>query len=445
MYKYKEYINSIWKVCCSVRGTIELSDYPFVILPAFLLKWSELKNKEEGFETYKGIYSPARLAVTFGNPDKPEDVIKYILEIEDAQKNVCGGYIREVAEFLERIPAHDFSEILKVVGEMPVKDSSEIYDIAEAFIRHVAVHSRRASTTVSSSTGTEQIEKMALGMVTEEDTVFDGFAGSGISAIKASGGQGKLILADIQIKYACMAEIMCILKGVQSSIHCEDSLFDSDLGSDSDFVTIEPAFGVKGAGEKKLPFYDPDYDIMCLKYAISKLNDNGKAVVLSPAGVLFRGGRTEAGRKELIANNIETVIQLPSGSASGAFAFISSVACAVLVLRKNKKDDKVLFIDASSLLETVDKVDNRLKEGKEDLLKDILEKRIDVEGVSKLVSAEEIANSGYSLVVSKYLNNVVYEVKEVDVKPLMQKSAILEMRLNELNQKLSKTREKYLV
>jgi len=57
----KDAINQILKTLNATRGPLSGADYPFVVLPALILKWMDLKNKEFPVQDYKEIYSPSRL------------------------------------------------------------------------------------------------------------------------------------------------------------------------------------------------------------------------------------------------------------------------------------------------------------------------------------------------------------------------------------------------
>ena len=78
-------------------------------------------------------------------------------------------------------------------------------------------------------------------------------------------------------------------------------------------------------------------------HMLSWLATNGTAAIVEFPGVLYRGGAEQKIRKYLIDNNyIDTVIQLPANLFFGV-----GIATCIIVLKKSKKDNATLFIDAS--------------------------------------------------------------------------------------------------
>lgn len=78
-------------------------------------------------------------------------------------------------------------------------------------------------------------------------------------------------------------------------------------------------------------------------HILSWLAVNGTAAIVSFPGVLYRGGAEKKIRKYLIDNNyIDAIIQLPPDLFFG-----TTIGTCIMVLKKSKKDNSVLFIDAS--------------------------------------------------------------------------------------------------
>ena len=442
---YKNIISVTMNILNSMRGAVSTADYPFIVLPVLLLQWAEVKNNVEGFDAYKEIYSPGRLAATYGLTDGTRQVMEYLLQIEEKQGKVYGGYIREVSSVLEKVSDKDFSAVLREVFNAKLSTFEEISCFAKEFIIYASKRAGRTTSLVLSASGVRQIERIASGRTVEEDTVFDGFAGSGISAITAASGSGSMTLQEINVKTACIAEMLCIINNCKVRINVKDSLLDWDGEEKYYKVLTEPPFGIRRPElkEKDLPYYSPDSDIMCIKHALSKITDNGVAVVLCPAGVLFRGGKTGTDREELIRlKYIDTIIQLPQGSCLG-----TGVSTAILVLRRNKKDDNILFIDASKMLEAEDKekTDLILNQQNECILRNIIDGRTEVEGLSRLVSIQEIEEHEFSLVINQYLNKVAVKHEKIDIKPLSKKSGELMHKITNIDKERKHIRGKYIV
>ena len=87
-------------------------------------------------------------------------------------------------------------------------------------------------------------------------------------------------------------------------------------------------------------------DLAFTMHMLSWLSTDGTAAIVEFPGVLYRGGAEQKIRKYLIDNNyVDTVIRLPANLFFGV-----SIATCIIVLKKSKKDNKTLFIDASAEL-----------------------------------------------------------------------------------------------
>ena len=431
----KDSVTFLFNILNSVRGEVAVVDYPFVVLPALILEWAEQKNKEGDLDAYKEIYSPARLAATYGGADTAEHIIQYLIQIEESQENIIGGYISEAFSVLEKTPAKCFSEILKSIADIGFLSSHNVYDYATAFLDFYYMNNKNSANGGLSTKGVRQIEKIALGLTEDEDTVFDGFAGTGIAALNATSECKSIILQDISRSMACIEEMLCIMRGCVATINVQDSLLVNDTKRYSR-VIIEPPFlrSVAELRNRNLSYYSPDPDVMCIKYALSKMTDDGKAVVLCPAGVLFRSGKTSVEREMLVRNRyIDTVIQLPQGSIYG-----TGVSTAILILRKKKYGDEVLFVDASQVMNKA-KQDLILNDAA--LLYDIIMNRKVIEGISCIVPLQALEDHEFSLVITQYIRNTAVETAEIDLSPLVEKKERLLSELIEIDKALKIVRK----
>ena len=136
---------------------------------------------------------------------------------------------------------------------------------------------------------------------------------------------------------------------------------------------------------------------------------SGRMAVVVPHGVLFRGAAEGRIRKALIDENLlETVIGLPEKLFYG-----TGIPAAVLVFRKKKKDNKVLFIDASREYQD-GKNQNQLRP--QDLEK-VLSAAVDRKSQDKyayLASVAEIAENDYNLNIPRYVDTFEEEA-EIDL------------------------------
>jgi type I restriction enzyme M protein len=139
-------------------------------------------------------------------------------------------------------------------------------------------------------------------------------------------------------------------------------------------------------------------DLAFTMHILSWLAVNGTAAIVEFPGVMYRGGAEKKIRQYLVDNNfVDTVIQLPPDLFFG-----TGIQTCILVLKKSKTDNKVLFINAEREFARQG-TKNKLRE--EDRLKILenFETRQDVEYLSRLVDNDEIANNDYTLSVTSYV------------------------------------------
>ena len=121
---------------------------------------------------------------------------------------------------------------------------------------------------------------------------------------------------------------------------------------------------------------------------LSWLATNGTASIVEFPGVLYRGGKEQKIRQYLIDNNfVDCVIQLPANLFFGV-----SIATCIIVLKKSKKDNKVLFIDATNEFIHSGNKNKLTDENIENVLKAYIA-RADKEHFAKLLSNEEIGRT----------------------------------------------------
>lgn len=170
-------------------------------------------------------------------------------------------------------------------------------------------------------------------------------------------------------------------------------------------------------------------DFAFLLHGFHFLGKEGTMAIILPHGVLFRGGAEERIREKLLKdNNIDTVIGLPSN-----LFYSTGIPVCILVLKKCKKEDDVLFINASEHYKK-GKRQNELRdekyEGPENDIAKIVETyqfRKQEDRYSKKVSMAEIKKNGYNLNISRYVSTAEDEV-QID--------------LGEVNEKLTSINER---
>jgi type I restriction enzyme M protein len=139
-------------------------------------------------------------------------------------------------------------------------------------------------------------------------------------------------------------------------------------------------------------------DLAFTMHMLSWLAVNGTAAIVEFPGVLYRGGAEQKIRKYLIDNNyVDAVIQLPPDLFFG-----TTIATCVIVLKKSKGDNKTLFVDASKeFVRQGNK--NKLTEANREKILKAFTARADADHFATLVENDAIAENGYNIAVSSYV------------------------------------------
>lgn len=139
-------------------------------------------------------------------------------------------------------------------------------------------------------------------------------------------------------------------------------------------------------------------DLAFVMHCLSWLSNEGTAAIVCFPGVLYRGGAEKKIRKYLIDNNyIDAIIQMPDNLFFG-----TSIATCLMIMRKNRTDGKVSFIDASSQFIKVTNSNQLTEDNIQHIYKWCMD-REDVEYAVKMVDSDEIAKQDYNLSVSTYV------------------------------------------
>lgn len=197
------------------------------------------------------------------------------------------------------------------------------------------------------------------------------------------------------------------------SIAHGDTLTDPQHWDDEPFDAIvsNPPYSTRWEGKNNpLLINDPRFapagvlapvtkaDLAFTMHVLSWLAVDGTAALVQFPGVLYRGGTEQKIRQYLVDNNyVDAVIQLPEDMFFG-----TTIAVCILVLKKSKSVNDVLFIDASKDFVRQGK-NNVMTESHRDKIVSMVEERREEQYVSKRVSAEEIAKNDYNLSISSYV------------------------------------------
>ena len=154
-------------------------------------------------------------------------------------------------------------------------------------------------------------------------------------------------------------------------------------------------------------------DFAFLLHGLHFLSKEGTMAIILPHGVLFRGGAEERIRTKLLKDNhIDAVIGLPAN-----LFYSTSIPVCILVLKKCKRYEDVLFINSSEHFDK-NKRQNSLSEEHIEKIVETYKHRSDEERFSRRVPMDEIEKNGYNLNITRYVSTAepepIIDLKEVN-------------------------------
>lgn len=171
-------------------------------------------------------------------------------------------------------------------------------------------------------------------------------------------------------------------------------------------------------------------DYAFVEHGIYHLKPSGRMAIVLPHGVLFRGAAEGTIRKAIIDKNyLDAVIGLPSN-----LFYSTGIPTVILVFRKDRKTNDVLFIDASQHFEK-DKKQNRLREEDIDLILETYKNRQDVDKLAHVATLEEIKDNDYNLNIPRYVDTFEEE-EPIDLDDVNRQLAEVDEEITRLEKEL---------
>ena len=267
------------------------------------------------------------------------------------------------------------------------------------------------------------------------DTVFDFACGSGSLLLNVNRKlkrnnaiMGKIYGQEKNITTYNLARMNMILHGVRDNqfdiFHGDTLTNDWDIlreqnpakKKEFDAIVANPPFSLKwkpnDATSDDVRFNDHGVapksaaDFAFLLHGLHYLKDDGTMAIILPHGVLFRGGAESRIRKKLLTDgNIDAIIGLPSN-----LFYSTGIPVCILIIKKCKKDDDILFIDASTEGNfKKEKRQNILEEKHVTKIVNTYKNRKEEERYSKRISIGEIEKNDYNLNISRYIDTTKTE------------------------------------
>ena len=349
-----------------------------------------------------------------------EDDLKGLFDDLDVNSNKLGATVAKRNEKLVKL--------LDAIGDLPLGDlqdnSIDLFGDAYEYLMqmYAANAGKSGGEYYTPQEVSELLARITVLGKTSVDKVYDPAAGSGSLLLKFAKVLGKDNVRDgfygqeINLTTYNLARINMFLHDInyeKFNLAHGDTLLDPAHWDDEPFEAIvsNPPYSIKWDGDANpLLINDERFapagvlapkskaDLAFTMHILSWLAVNGTAAIVEFPGVLYRGGAEQKIRKYLIDNNyVDAVIQLPADLFFG-----TTIATCIIVLKKSKKDNSVLFIDASGEFKRVGNKNKLTPENQQNILMTI-DGRVEEQHFSALVSNADIAANGYNIAVSSYV------------------------------------------
>ena len=484
----------VWRACDTFRGTIDPAQYKDYVLVMLFLKYlTDLRNdkREEYRQKYKGDETRVERAMSrerFHIPEKADFDYLYeqrdsqrgkksigelideaLATIEDANKEKLEGVFRNISfnsesNFGETKERNDrLKHLLEDFSQLDLRPSQTgdgqtggrdvIGDAYEYLIGKFAADSGKKGgefyTPPEVSTLLAQIVAPKAG-----DRIYDPCCGSGSLLIRAAKeiGDGNVALFGQEMNAGTWAlcRMNMFLHGFDSAetergdtIRNPKRIKDDALEK-FNVVVANPPFSLDKWGAEKAehdqwkrfdrgvpPKSRGDYAFI-LHMIASMAATDGRAGVVVPHGVLFRGSSEGKIRQRLIEENLlEGVVGLPANLFFG-----TGIPAALLFFNQVKNDNKVFFIDASRDYEE-GKNQNRLRSQDIEKIVQTWKNRQNVAKYAYLASVDEIRENDFNLNIPLYVDTFEEE-EEIDIAAVQQEIDGLEKELAEVRQRMAR-------
>ena len=382
-----------------------------------------------------------------------EDAIKGLFEDVDTTSNRLGG---TVAEKNKRL-----TDILKGIAEINFGDfqSNDIDAFGDAYEYLISNYASNAGKSGGEFFTPQTVSKLLARLVMDGKTsinkVYDPTCGSGSLLLQMKKQFEDHIIEDgfygqeINMTNFNLARMNMFLHNVNYnnfSIKRGDTLLNPLHNAEKPFDAIvsNPPYSIKWVGDADPTLINDERfapagklapksyaDFAFIMHALSYLSSKGRAAIVCFPGIFYRKGAEKTIRKYLIDNNfIDCVMQLPENLFFG-----TSIATCILVMSKNKTENKVLFIDASKEFKK-ETNNNILEEKNIDAIIEEFRNRADVEYFSRYVDVSEIEENDYNLSVSTYVEKE--DTREIiDIKVVNKELEETVKRIDELRSSIN--------
>ncbi len=441
--KYQDVADTDFEIIDEVRKAA-LDHLGYFLLPSELFsKMAARADLNDYIEDLQRILSNIERS-TMGT-DSEEDFDKLFSEIDlNATKlgktvNARGELIAKVLKHLDKIDFQLGNSQIDVLGDAyeyligqfasgAGKKAGEFYtpqEVSQVLARIVTSGKKRLKSVYDPACGSGSL-LLRIGRFAEVDRYF----GQEMNNTTYNLARMNMILHDVHFD--------------RFDIKQEDTLeHPQHLEYKFEAVIANPPFSAKWPGDKN-PLHAQDErfspwgkvapsskaDYAFITHMVHQLDDTGTMAVVMPHGVLFRGAAEGVIRQALIERNyLDAVIGLPANLFYG-----TSIPACILVFKKCKTTDDVLFIDASKYFEKA-KNQNRLRPSDIDKIIETYAERKSEDKYSHVASASEIKENDYNLNIPRYVDTFEEE-EEIDLDAVVSELHVMDAKTADLDAKI---------
>lgn len=312
----------------------------FYILPSelFVNVTKKARNNSNLNETLAAIF---RDIENSAKGTESEDDLKGLFDDLDVNSNKLGNTVKGRNQRL--------AKLLESIGDLRLGDYSgnTIDAFGDAYEYLMAMYASKAGKSGGEFFTPQEVSELLaeIAKVLGKGNVRQGFFGQEINLTTYNLCRINMFLHDVNYEKFDIAHGDTLT----DPNHWDDEPFDAIVsnppysikwdGDDNPILINDPRFSPAGVLAPK-----SKADLAFTMHMLSWLSTSGTAAIVEFPGVLSRGGAEQKIRKYLIDNNyVDAVIQLPPDLFFG-----TTIATCIIVLKKSKKDNKTLFIDASA-------------------------------------------------------------------------------------------------
>ena len=433
-------------------GTVE--DKGFFILPSQLFE-NVVKNASQNEnlnEDLANIFQDIeKSAIGF----KSEDDIKGLFDNLDTRSNILGGTVQEknkrLSDILNGINSINF-------GNFEENDIDAFGDAYEFLISNYASNAGKSGGEFfTPQTVSKLLARLVMVGKDKINKVYDPTCGSGSLLLQMKKQYEDHILEDgffgqeINMTNYNLARMNMFLHNINYNnfkIKRGDTLLNPQHLDEKPFDAIvsNPPYSVKWVGDGDPTLINDDRfapagklapkskaDFAFIMHSLNHLSNRGRAAIVCFPGIFYRGGAEKTIRQYLVDNNfVEAVIALPDNLFFG-----TSIATTILVLAKNKLENKTLFIDASKEFKK-ETNNNVLMDDNIDHIVELFINYQSVDYKAALVDNEVIGSEqDYNLSVSTYVEQEDTREK-IDIDELNQEIAETVAKIDHLRSEIDK-------